>query len=406
MAGTGLKKPLNMIETPIYPDIKKTLPRFRWSKKHWNVDVGSTLMETEAFPQLVQDAVLIQSRDYNKFQYGVSSHKDVVNLNFRPPLLTMEDSMPLNRLPRPITVPRINPATYDSYKAKNERANIIESSMTDREKVGTWRPTFYAPIDFPTDNSVLPDLEMKLPNVPASAGMVSPFTNEMSQQVSPVTLEYTKIGPDGEPGFNSPFVFDGHNALENIDLSSNTPYVSASSGVYTDVTSNNAETPVGELFYKRPSVAASAGRTTTFTDFNSETPVDDLSYNRPQVSASAGISNVERYTSLVDFDHNIQLDEKISQPHTVINPGPIGFDGQDYTRTETQVVDSIVQQNRPSYSYTVPQNFGYRDTNELSHKPHFQQRLQVTGDYRSKGFIPRKGIETQRVQLKKDLLGY
>ena len=35
---SGLKKPLNMIENPVYPDIKKGPPRFVWSRKHWNVD--------------------------------------------------------------------------------------------------------------------------------------------------------------------------------------------------------------------------------------------------------------------------------------------------------------------------------------------------------------------------------
>ena len=112
--GNGIKKPLNMIENPVYPDIKKGPPRFVWSRKYWQVDPGATMRDTEPITQFIEPAVLAQSRDYNKTVYGQSSHKDIVNAAFRPPLLDYyEDIGPLNRIPATTKaiIPHINPST-------------------------------------------------------------------------------------------------------------------------------------------------------------------------------------------------------------------------------------------------------------------------------------------------------
>ena len=71
MPGNGLKKPLNMLQGPVYPDIRKAPPRFVWSRKHWNVDTGQTLKQVEDIPQFFDSTVLFQSRDYNsQHAYG------------------------------------------------------------------------------------------------------------------------------------------------------------------------------------------------------------------------------------------------------------------------------------------------------------------------------------------------
>ena len=178
-----------MIENPVYPDIKKGPPRFVWSRKHWNVDTGATLMATEPFTQMIENAVLAQSRDYNKTVYGQSSHRDIVNAEFRPPLISYyEDIGPLNRVPTKIQalVPRINPTTStdgggtSGYLSKNDRPSAIEGALTDRVKKGDARPTFYAPYEVPQDNSVLPDLEAKLPAISLNSGWVFDYRADLT----------------------------------------------------------------------------------------------------------------------------------------------------------------------------------------------------------------------------------
>lgn len=84
------KKPLNNLENPTPTIFRKAGPRFRDAGKHWMVDTGKVLYEASQGPLnngMIDSVVLIQNRDYNKqFAYGISSHKSVVNDNFRPPM--------------------------------------------------------------------------------------------------------------------------------------------------------------------------------------------------------------------------------------------------------------------------------------------------------------------------------
>lgn len=178
-----------MIENPVYPDIRQGPPRFTWSRKYAPVDTGAVLKSTEPFTQLVSPAILAQSRDYNKTVYGQSSHRDIVNAEFRPPPVSYyEDVAPLSRLPTKIhaIVPHINPGTagFDSgtsgYTAQTTRPSDITKNLTDRVKTGELRPTFYAPLEMPQDNSVLPDLEVAIPNISAHAGWDVPLHCECS----------------------------------------------------------------------------------------------------------------------------------------------------------------------------------------------------------------------------------
>ena len=197
LVGTPLKKPLNMLEGPVYPSIQREPLRFVWSRKNWKVDVGRTLTETEHHPQLYENAVLYESRDHNRFTYGISSHKDVVNKAFRPPLIRPEDNEPLSRQRRKIVVPHINPGTADSstpsYRSQNDRPSGIESKLNDKIKEGQIRPTFYRPIDFPADNSILPDLELNLPKHSVSFGFTTPYT-VYQREPDPIVLRKTENG--------------------------------------------------------------------------------------------------------------------------------------------------------------------------------------------------------------------
>src|SRR6476659_9646204 len=100
--GQGIKKPMNMMQAPIYPDIKKGPIEFKNSGKHWTVDVGQTLIDTESNTQLLGDSVLAVSYRDNIDKYGQSSYQEKITV-FRPPLQNYyEDFGPLTRLPTKI----------------------------------------------------------------------------------------------------------------------------------------------------------------------------------------------------------------------------------------------------------------------------------------------------------------
>lgn len=369
--GAGIKKPLNMLEGPVYPDIKKAPPRFQWSGKNWKVDT-SVLRDTEQMTQFYEPAVLVQPRDYNKTRYGQSSHRDVVNAEFRPPLLDpIEDFVPLSRLPRKPVVPNINPSSAghdggtSTYTARNQRINGVESFLTDRVKGGLWRPTFYAPIEVPVDNSVLPDLEMKLPSVSVSAGMNTPV--QIDAPLPRVTLDYERLHPSMDAGFETQIRLDGESGRENLHLNYTRPQVSVTAGVNTPV------------------------------QLDAETRVDlDLRYNRPQVSASAGF-NPHVQLNAADPRANLEFETRLDAPTIVLNPAPT-----DDMSTVTPIQESFtfLDDNRPAYSYQVPSQYDYRSRNELSHQPHFRQKLQVCGRVSTQGHIPVCGVMNPGIKLK------
>jgi hypothetical protein len=403
---SGLKKPLNQLENPVYPDIKKGPPRFVWSRKFWQVDDGATMRDTEPYTQFIEPAILAQSRNYNKTVYGQSSHRDIVNAEFRPPLISYyEDIGPLTRVPATIyaIVPRINPGTADhgagtsGYAAKNERSSDVVGALTDRIKTKEWRPTFYAPMDNPIDNSILPDLEAKLPQVSAHAGW------NFNAFIPPISEVDYDLGDDrlGRVPFRAGYdgvKISGPSGMENYTAEYNRPQYSAAAGVNTPM---QYSTPLAvetfELGHNRPQVSAYAGINNPML-IDAETQTRELKYNRPQVSASAGVNtpmnlNAETYVG--------DLDTKLGQaPLTVINP-------ESQYRTEASLhtdVDHYVQQNRPSYSYVVPgQEPTYRERNVETYQPHFRERLQTEKSYgqisHSSGAIPRFGLEQRRDTL-------
>ena len=143
--GRGLKKPLNSLNNPVYPDIRKALPRFQWSGKHWKVDEASALLSPEALHIAADHVILAQSRNYNKEIYGQSSHRDIVNGEFRPPIQDQyADFGPLTRIPvtsRTI-IGRVNPGTTghgngtNLYTPNNQSITGISSYLTDRVSTG------------------------------------------------------------------------------------------------------------------------------------------------------------------------------------------------------------------------------------------------------------------------------
>lgn len=113
--GSGIRKPLKMLENPISPEIKSGPPIFKDAGKHWEVGVD-VLREIEHYPNFYSYAVLKQPRNYNQTRYGVSSHRTIVNAEFRPPVVNRLDQYPLSRVPvGTVTTARINPKLPEDF---------------------------------------------------------------------------------------------------------------------------------------------------------------------------------------------------------------------------------------------------------------------------------------------------
>jgi len=239
MAGNVMKKPLNQLQNPEYPDIKAPPIRFRDSGKHWTVDVGQTLRDLEDFTQGYENAVLYQSKDWNKTNYGKSSFRQAVNHNFRPPLRTLEDIEPLSRLPRKPVVPRINPGGEDTYKAQNMTPSGVFGYLEDRVKPGEMDSGFYAPRDSIYDYipHIMPDLQTKLPTHSAISFQESDFRPENFSHMAsnlPVILENDpRRSTNGHAGFVGTYTRDGNDApyqSENFELVNKLPQYSVDAG--------------------------------------------------------------------------------------------------------------------------------------------------------------------------------
>jgi hypothetical protein len=401
----GMKKPMNMMEAPVYPNIRKGPPRFVWSKKHWTVDTGATMMSTEPFTQTtLGNAVLAQSRDYNKTIYGQSSHRDVVNAEFRPPLISYyEDVGPLTRVPTKIEtlVPRINPTTSSQggtsgYLAKNDRPSDIEKTLTDRVKRGEERPTFYAPYDIPQDNSVLPDLSNKLPSVSLTSGWTFDYRNtltpkeiELREKLSAIPLkpglesilkitgksdlenyQAKNVLPriSGNSGMNIP-IFTHPPQIETFEFDRKLPSISVDAGVNTPVHfSGDMEGIIEELSYNRPQVSVDAGKSTIFSSSNFETPVDELSYNRPQVSVDAGKSTI---FSSSNFE--TPVDElSYNRPQISVDAGKTTF----FSASNFETPVDELSYNRPQISVDAGKTFDYYHSDYPDETPiHLSEKL-------------------------------
>jgi hypothetical protein len=438
IAGGSIKKPLNQLDNPIQPDIRGTLPRFAWSRKNWKTDVGRALLSSEDNFNSYDYAVLAQPRDYNKTIYGQSSFRQPVNFAFRPPLLTLEDSLPLSRQPRKLTVPRINPqlagGETSGYTAMNNYYSEVESNLTDRLKNNNARPTFYLPLELPTDNSVLPDLSRKTPAGSTTSGFTIPFvpTNPITTDSIGITMDYQKLQPAGQAGIGPLVTIDAPSGQETlIDLPYTTPRVSAGAR-YNSSVAIDMETRIPDLPYKRPSVSSSAGYNPS-VNVDMESRIPELVNNRPQVSASAGTnmsveaSNIETFINLdykipqvsatagynstfksdaADPREKLNLETKLDDSFgrmTVINPAP-KFDGMRYEMPQTDV-DAIAYSKRPNYAYTATKDYHYQTENHYSNNmPQIRSKITPKGSNTNQGFIPRKGIDMpQSIALKVDL---
>lgn len=132
------RQPLNPVEGPVQPGIRKLPSEFKDAGKHWTVDTGRVLSEQESNP-MNYSCVLAVGRDDNETQYGKKSFTPVVNKEFRPPYRDPDLQNPLCRIPRPTTqfinyskYPNLYPMDlpareYEKYINRKDAGNIIET---------------------------------------------------------------------------------------------------------------------------------------------------------------------------------------------------------------------------------------------------------------------------------------
>ncbi|HMP29274.1 MAG TPA: hypothetical protein PKD85_06725 [Saprospiraceae bacterium] len=438
--GSGLKKPLNQLDNPIYPDIKKGPPRFKWTRKHWTVDEGRTQMQVEHIPQIQEAAVLAQSRDYNKqHAYGnFPKYTTFVNKEFRPPLIERDDLLPLSRVPRPVIIPRSNPGTAfaggSAFAEQNMGLSQTESYLTDRVKAGEIRPTFFAPISMPEDNSILPDLELTLPATSASAGYSFPTAMEgvSNNHMQNLELDYKSIPVASSAGRKMP-AMDSYNAFEDAQLEYNRPQVSAAAKEYYRSKGMTPIEFVEEFGYNRPQIAATTSRSMYSAGM---TPVDieNLEYNRPQISAASSKSMYAKGLTPIDFSEDLEY----NRPQTSVTSGYAGYvesrnnngvtpvelaleqklagtQGGVATATYSSIYDPNERgmqesatnltdaQDITHYSYVVPSTTVYQTANTTETDHFFRQKQAALGrqhEFQVKGHVRRAGLDAPQVKLR------
>lgn len=362
-AGHGLKKPLNMIQSPVYADIRQAPPEFKWSKKHWDVDVGKVMMETEANTHLYDDAILARSYRDNIDKYGQSSHQEKITV-FRPPLQnTYEDHGPLNRLPVKLhaITPHINPGTTNSsggtsgYAENNMVQQEVSRYITDQIDHESWRQTYYMPIDTSLQNAVLPDLVINMPSYSTSAG-------------------YEPIHK-----INAPNLMDGQ-IIEHHNL----PTISAHSGYTTSHTpgsrvGGNHQLENLQLTSTKPSYSVSSG-VSHFAKIDGEHQLNNmvLINNLPTTSVSSGYKAIHT----IDGEHRLSELEFKSHINSKLSINNPGSDEGYQTRVDsyTSPDNYIKLKENPKVAVAAHQSFDYRNVNNMV-TPQFRSKLEPAKSY-------------------------
>ena len=393
--GSGLKKSLNMLQSPIYPEIKKAPPEFKWSKKHWEVDVGKTLMDTETNTQIIEDAVLARSYRDNIDRYGQGSHQEKIVV-FRPPVQnSYQDHQPLNRYPATATAitARINPSTVTdngttAFLVNNTAMPEISRYITDKITTNQWFSTYYSPMELPPEDYIHPDLELNIPSHSSSAGYnigVTVNGNHEGIQMSNKTMD--RLSPSAHSGTVSQYNTPYHEQTSGLDVSlqHNIPLTSAHSG-YSTSKIIDGETGFENivLIDNRPNVSVSSGNTSQYRgEARPDTKNVILSYNKPQTSSHSGMNTSVKISGQTGIE-NMKLNAAPTVKMSVVNPSSdSGFKtsnatGGGYIRPE----DHVKLRENPRVSVTAGNRQLYRnDSNVVTNQPHFKVKMQPIKSY-------------------------
>lgn len=413
--GQGIKKPLNMLESPVYPDIKQNPIQFKSSGKFWNVDVGKVILETEANTQLIENAVLSRSYRDNIDKYGQQSHQEKITV-FRPPLQnSYEDFQALSRLPAQAYAieGRINPSTVtdngtSAYKVNNNAIPELNKHITDKIKTDSWFPTYYDPIDLPLDNSILPDYETNIPTHSVFSGFVTPVTIDSEPKIDENKVILPKLQTSTHTGYNITNEY-------NLSLQNQTAYIPV--GVYEDklpITpihsgyKQNAQIN-GENGYEnlnlvenRPHISISSGNNPNIHLLPKvDTDNIHLERNYPVMSISSGFTPINTVDGETQFD-TIALPQQITPLLAISNPGSeIGFQKRLSPEGYTNSVDHIKLKENPRVPNTSGVTFNYRDDDNIfTNKIHARRKLEPLKSYNTglnSGTILKSGLDVPTI---------
>jgi hypothetical protein len=378
IAGGGLKKPLNMLEAPVYADIKQQPPQFKWSGKHWQVDVGEIMKSTETETSLLGDSILTHSYRDNIDKYGQSSHQEKI-VNVRLPLQNYyEDFGPLNRLPTKIYAiqPHINPTTVNdsggttAFAVNNTVIQDVDSYITDRISANSWFSTYYDPIDMPLDNAVLPDLVTTLPNRSVSSGYNTQRTidaeNIRDYSAKGCKDNITPISAHSGYSYNGlydiPMASQTSNVVTRVDEYEGNPHTSAHSG-YQAPHMFDGETRLDETFLdSKITVSGHAGYTPITV--NGETRVSDiiLERNLPYTPISSGHINNYMFDGENRYG-DIQLIQHIDSKFQIVNP--VSETGYQTRMESNNSVQDHIKLNKTSGICDNKTIFSYRSEKML-----------------------------------------
>lgn len=260
------KAPLNALENPVYPDIKRGPPRRIHIRPKWTVDADREATEGIIdHPELYAHAILEHDYSESKFKYGRMNpdHTLVVNENFRPPPDDLEDYLPLSRMKVGTVAVRTNPGG-GYYKAQNTSLAEVNSYLSDRVKSATSVPT----------------IEVKL-SLPIEA------PRSLDRQPEDTLPTFSTSSGGKYRGASS------HLAVREMELEEKTPRTGASAGYRTRLTpSEDYDRPLSSVASKEvPTYSVSAGRGNVGSAWNHQAyaPVE-LEDEHLITSGSAGVS--------------------------------------------------------------------------------------------------------------------
>ncbi len=404
--GQGFKKPMNMMEAPIYPDIKKGPIQFKNSGKHWTVDVGQTLLDTEPNTQLLGDAVLAVSYRDNIDRYGQSSYQEKIAV-FRPPLQNYyEDFGPLNRLPTKIhaITPYMTPGTAfddnNTFTAMNNDVQEVHRFITDKVTTPSWRNTFFMPMETLPDTSILPDLVTTLPTRSITSGQNVIAHIDAPHEYTPSTVQKPQVSAHANitPQYGYSLY---EQSSSDVILQDTSPITSAHSGYNIPYTSQ-VETRLDEIELNKtlPSRSVTSGVQSQYTAKNRSNIEDiELSRTLPSHSSSAGFISTSLFNGETHLDE-LEFDPRIETRLNITNPGSEDNGYKNQVESYTSPDDYMKKRSNPNVSVVARPAFGYQDTSNSAKKIPFQQKLQPIKSYDSglnQGTIHRSGVEEKKV---------